>query len=109
MDAIDEYRLRQAFERLDRAIAANDQVAAMLARDEINRILARNDPTRIKLSTSTGTGGLPLGGLPPWAREIIENRGFRLRALEKALNVDKAVISPGMVEGAPGIKLELKF
>ncbi len=104
MDYIIERRLQDAFVRLDRALARNDRVAADLARMDIDRLLeeARPHPQHEK--------ELPLpDGTPAWMRDLIKNRGLRLPALERALDVQKVTISPTGGKQGYGLKLEIKF
>jgi hypothetical protein len=103
MDDITRRRLSDACARLDRALARNDRVSADLARMDVNRILAEAAPSKQDEGPS-----LP-SGTPGWLRDVIRDRGIRLPALERALDVNKVVVSPSYEKGAVGVRLEIKF
>lgn len=104
MDYIIERRLQDAFTRLDRALARNDRIAADLARMDINRLLGEATPH------PQHEKELPLpNGTPVWMRDLIKNRGLRLPALERALDVQKVVVSPSFGKQGYGIQIEIKF
>ncbi len=102
MDFDTQRRLGDACQKLDRALARRDRVAADLAGMEVNRILGE---ARLEKSDAPD---LP-SGTPGWLRDVIRERGVRLPALERALDVNKVVLTPSYEKGAVGLRLEIKF
>ncbi len=68
----------------------------------MNELLAQTQaPTTSKPQIPTA--------LPSWMRQIVEDRGVRVPALERALGVQRAVISPTFGKQGVGVQIQFRF
>lgn len=89
MDPATKHRLSNYFRSLDRALASGNRLQARIISGEINRILEST-----QMEEQPGEE-IPIpGAVPGWAKEIIRDRGLRLKSLERALNAHRITIVP---------------
>jgi hypothetical protein len=104
VDYLLQRRLGNQFQNLDRALARGDRLAADFARIEINRLLAEAKPP-----ANTTTEDSIANRLPAWMRDIVNDQGLRVPAIERAFSVNRAVVSPTFGKAGYGLQIELKF